>query len=223
MQSGLSYLISLYKLSHGNNGGGLRMTLDKEWAIGFLDDFADRVIENRQLLSDLDQAIGDGDHGVNMARGLTELKKAFSEKSPATLKDVFKTTAMTLLSKVGGASGPLYGSAFLNMSKKIDADTLTKEQLPDIFEAGLEGIENRGKSHAGEKTMIDVWEPAINAMRQDEFSSDAIEAALQKTKDMKATKGRASYLGERSIGHLDPGAYSSSLLFQALLKSEGAK
>ncbi|MBC1522262.1 dihydroxyacetone kinase subunit L [Listeria aquatica] len=199
------------------------MTLDKEWAIGFLDDFADRVIENKQLLSDLDQAIGDGDHGVNMARGLTELKKAFSEKSPATLKDVFKTTAMTLLSKVGGASGPLYGSAFLNMSKKIDADTLTKEQLPDIFEAGLEGIENRGKSHAGEKTMIDVWEPAINAMRQDEFSSDAIEAALQKTKDMKATKGRASYLGERSIGHLDPGAYSSSLLFQALLKSEGAK
>ncbi|EUJ27195.1 dihydroxyacetone kinase, Dak2 subunit [Listeria floridensis FSL S10-1187] len=197
------------------------MGFDKKWAIRFLDDFADRVIENKQLLSDLDQAIGDGDHGVNMARGLTELKKVLAEKEPATLADVFKTTAMTLLSKVGGASGPLYGSAFLGMSKAVNADTLSPDTLPDVFEAGLNGIENRGKSHAGEKTMIDVWEPVINAMRQNEFTSDAIEAALQKTKDMKATKGRASYLGERSIGHLDPGAYSSALLFQALLKAEG--
>ncbi|WP_088825748.1 dihydroxyacetone kinase subunit DhaL [Listeria goaensis] len=196
------------------------MTYDKNWAMNWLTDFSDQIIGNKQLLSDLDQSIGDGDHGINMARGLTELKNAFAKKPPETLKDVFKTTAMTLLSKVGGASGPLYGSAFLNISNAVDADTLTEEQLIDALEAGLDGIKNRGKSQAGEKTMIDVWEPVIRVMRQGEFSNDAIQTALEKTKDMKATKGRASYLGERSIGHLDPGAYSSAILFASLLKSE---
>lgn len=196
------------------------MVYDKNWALTWLNDFADKIAENKQLLSDLDQAIGDGDHGINMARGLAELKKVLAEKPPETLKDVFKVTAMTLLSKVGGASGPLYGSAFLNISKAINSDTLTKEELIDALESGLAGIENRGKSHAHEKTMIDVWEPVIHVMRQNEFSNDAILAALEKTKDMKATKGRASYLGERSIGHLDPGAYSSALLFESLLNSE---
>ncbi|MBC1887482.1 dihydroxyacetone kinase subunit L [Listeria booriae] len=196
------------------------MTYNTKWAVQWLQDFSDRVIQNKQLLSDLDQAIGDGDHGINMARGLTELQKALAEKEPASVKDTFKTAGMTILSKVGGASGPLYGSAFLAMSKAIDTDTLTESQLIEALEAGLAGIEHRGKSHAGEKTMIDVWEPVIHALRQDELTSDVIEAALQKTKDLKATKGRAAYLGERSIGHLDPGAYSSALLFQALLAQE---
>ncbi|XHI70357.1 dihydroxyacetone kinase subunit DhaL [Listeria monocytogenes] len=179
------------------------MTYDKDWALRWLNDFGERVQENKQLLSDLDQAIGDGDHGINMARGLSELKKVFTEKEPADLKDVFKTAGMTMVSKVGGASGPLYGTAFLNMSK-----------------AGLEGIEKRGKSHAGEKTMIDVWEPVVHALHQEDLTDDVVDAALQKTKDLKATKGRASYLGERSIGHLDPGAYSSALLFHAMLQTE---
>ncbi|MBC2242083.1 dihydroxyacetone kinase subunit DhaL [Listeria booriae] len=196
------------------------MTYNTKWAVQWLQDFSERVIQNKQLLSDLDQAIGDGDHGINMARGLTELQKALAEKEPASVKDTFKTAGMTILSKVGGASGPLYGSAFLAMSKAIDTDTLTESQLIEALEAGLAGIEHRGKSHAGEKTMIDVWEPVIHALRQDELTSDVIEAALQKTKDLKATKGRAAYLGERSIGHLDPGAYSSALLFQALLAQE---
>ncbi|MBC1575667.1 dihydroxyacetone kinase subunit L [Listeria booriae] len=196
------------------------MTYNTKWAVQWLQDFSDRVIQNKQLLSDLDQAIGDGDHGINMARGLTELQKALAEKEPASVKDTFKTAGMTILSKVGGASGPLYGSAFLAMSKAIDTDTLTESQLIEALEAGLAGIEHRGKSHAGEKTMIDVWEPVIHALRQDELTSDVIEAALQKTKDLKATKGRAAYLGDRSIGHLDPGAYSSALLFQALLAQE---
>ncbi|MBC1212289.1 dihydroxyacetone kinase subunit L [Listeria booriae] len=196
------------------------MTYNTKWAVQWLQDFSDRVIQNKQLLSDLDQAIGDGDHGINMARGLTELQKTLAEKEPASVKDTFKTAGMTILSKVGGASGPLYGSAFLAMSKAIDTDTLTETQLIEALEAGLAGIEHRGKSHAGEKTMIDVWEPVIHALRQDELTSDVIEAALQKTKDLKATKGRAAYLGERSIGHLDPGAYSSALLFQALLAQE---
>ncbi|MBC2257998.1 dihydroxyacetone kinase subunit DhaL [Listeria booriae] len=196
------------------------MTYNAKWAIQWLQDFSERVIQNKQLLSDLDQAIGDGDHGINMARGLTELQQALVEKEPASIKDTFKTAGMTILSKVGGASGPLYGSAFLAMSKAIDTDTLTETQLIEALEAGLAGIEHRGKSHAGEKTMIDVWEPVIHALRQDELTSDVIEAALQKTKDLKATKGRAAYLGDRSIGHLDPGAYSSALLFQALLAQE---
>ncbi|EAG4731930.1 dihydroxyacetone kinase subunit L [Listeria monocytogenes] len=196
------------------------MAYDKDWALRWLNDFGERVQENKQLLSDLDQAIGDGDHGINMARGLGELKKAFTEKEPADLKDVFKTAGMTMVSKVGGASGPLYGTAFLNMSKAVDSETIDAEGLTKVLEAGLEGIEKRGKSHAGEKTMIDVWEPVVNALHQEDLTDDVVDAALQKTKDLKATKGRASYLGERSIGHLDPGAYSSALLFHAMLQTE---
>ncbi|EAD0635464.1 dihydroxyacetone kinase subunit L [Listeria monocytogenes] len=196
------------------------MTYDKDWALRWLNDFGERVQENKQLLSDLDQAIGDGDHGINMARGLGELKKAFTEKEPADLKDVFKTAGMTMVSKVGGASGPLYGTAFLNMSKAVDADTIDAVGLTKVIEAGLDGIEKRGKSHAGEKTMIDVWEPVVHALHQEDLTDDVVDAALQKTKDLKATKGRASYLGERSIGHLDPGAYSSALLFHAMLQTE---
>ncbi|EMS6289148.1 dihydroxyacetone kinase subunit L [Listeria monocytogenes] len=196
------------------------MTYDKDWALRWLNDFGERVQENKQLLSDLDQAIGDGDHGINMARGLGELKKAFTEKEPADLKDVFKTAGMTMVSKVGGASGPLYGTAFLNMSKAVDSETIDAEGLTKVLEAGLEGIEKRGNSHAGEKTMIDVWEPVVNALHQEDLTDDVVDAALQKTKDLKATKGRASYLGERSIGHLDPGAYSSALLFHAMLQTE---
>ncbi|HAA6038967.1 TPA: dihydroxyacetone kinase subunit L [Listeria monocytogenes] len=196
------------------------MTYDKDWALRWLNDFGERVQENKQLLSDLDQAIGDGDHGINMTRGLSELKKVFTEKEPADLKDVFKTAGMTMVSKVGGASGPLYGTAFLNMSKAVDADTIDAVGLTKVIEAGLEGIEKRGKSHAGEKTMIDVWEPVVHALHQEDLTDDVVDAALQKTKDLKATKGRASYLGERSIGHLDPGAYSSALLFHAMLQTE---
>ncbi|EUJ21713.1 dihydroxyacetone kinase, Dak2 subunit [Listeria grandensis FSL F6-0971] len=196
------------------------MNYNTQWAILWLNDFSERIIQNKQLLSDLDQAIGDGDHGINMARGLTELQKTLGEKEPQSVKEAFKTAGMTILSKVGGASGPLYGSAFLAMSKAVETDTLTEKQFIEALEAGLAGIEHRGKSHAGEKTMIDVWEPVIHALRQDELTPDVIEAALQKTKDLKATKGRASYLGDRSIGHLDPGAYSSALLFKALLAQE---
>ncbi|MBF2630405.1 dihydroxyacetone kinase ADP-binding subunit DhaL1 [Listeria seeligeri] len=196
------------------------MTYDKDWALRWLNDFGERVQENKQLLSDLDQAIGDGDHGINMARGLSELKKAFADKQPPDLKDVFKTAGMTMVSKVGGASGPLYGTAFLNMSKAVESETIDSVGLTKVIEAGLEGIEKRGKSHAGEKTMIDVWEPVVHALHQEDLTDDVVDAALQKTKDLKATKGRASYLGERSIGHLDPGAYSSALLFHAMLQTE---
>ena len=128
--------------------------------------FAAKINENKQYLSDLDSAIGDGDHGMNMARGTTEMQKALEEKQPDTLMDIFKLAGMQLVSKVGGASGPLYGSAFLGMAKAAkDSD-----DLATILEAGLEGIQKRGKAVAGEKTMIDTWVPVIAAVKANELT-----------------------------------------------------
>jgi len=177
--------------------------------------FAAKINENKQYLSDLDSAIGDGDHGMNMARGTTEMQKALEEKQPDTLMDIFKLAGMQLVSKVGGASGPLYGSAFLGMAKAAkDSD-----DLATILEAGLEGIQKRGKAVAGEKTMIDTWVPVIAAVKANELTKEVVEQAAQSTIDMQATKGRASYLGERSIGHLDPGSVSSQYLFETMIEA----
>lgn len=184
----------------------------KKWLVLF----TDKVNDKKAYLSDLDGAIGDGDHGMNMARGTTEMIKALEEKNPETISDVFKVAGMTLVSKVGGASGPLYGSAFIGMAKaaKESDDMLT------ILKSGLEGIQKRGKAEVGEKTMIDTWSPVIEALENDTLSGETIEAIVQKTADIQATKGRASYLGERSLGHLDPGAVSSGYLFTSMLESE---
>lgn len=122
---------------------------------------------------------------------------------------------MTLVSKVGGASGPLYGSAFINMAK-IAKET---NDIGEILASGLEGIQKRGHAEAGEKTMVDEWIPVIEAIKNNTLSIDKIDEALNSTKDMKATKGRASYLGDRSVGHIDPGAQSSAYLFEALLEA----
>ena len=120
---------------------------------------------------------------------------------------------MTLVSKVGGASGPLYGSAFMGMAKKAK-DT---DDIGELLEAGLEGIMKRGKSETGEKTMIDEWAPVVDSIKEGTFNQEVIDNSLESTRDMKATKGRASYLGDRSIGHIDPGAQSSAYLFETLL------
>ena len=128
-------------------------------------------------------------------------------------KDVYKTAAMQLISKVGGASGPLYGSAMMGFAGAADKD------LPDLLQAGLDMIQKRGKAVVGEKTMVDVWTPVIEAIRNHSLDEAFIEEAVKKTKDMKATKGRASYLGERSIGHIDPGSRSSGYLFEAMLEA----
>ncbi len=177
--------------------------------------FTDKVVENKDYLSELDTPIGDGDHGANMARGTTEMMKAIEDKQPETVRDTFKLAAMTLISKVGGASGPLYGSAFMGMTK-ASADS---ENMTTILAAGLADIQKRGKAEVGEKTMVDVWAPVIDALEKKELTPELIESYVDATKDIKATKGRASYLGERSIGHLDPGAVSSSYLFEAMLES----
>ena len=177
--------------------------------------FTDKVVANKQYLSDLDTPIGDGDHGANMARGTAEMMKAIEEKQPETVTNTLKLTAMTLISKVGGASGPLYGSAFMGMTKA----SMKSEDIVDILEAGLADIQKRGKAELGEKTMVDVWVPTIEALKDNTLTIEKIHNFAEATKDIKATKGRASYLGERSLGHIDPGSMSSSYLFEAMIEA----
>ncbi|SDC35338.1 dihydroxyacetone kinase DhaL subunit [Pelagirhabdus alkalitolerans] len=179
--------------------------------------FAEKVEANKAHLSDLDSVIGDGDHGNNMARGIKAMQEALESKEASDPADVLKNASMALLSKIGGASGPLYGSAFLDMSKQAKEDA---SDVSAIFRAGLSGIQKRGKAEPGEKTMVDVWHPVIKALESGELTTDTITDAVEATKPLKATKGRASYLGERSIGELDPGAVSSSYLFEAWLEGE---
>lgn len=174
--------------------------------------FNDKIQENKQLLSQLDAEIGDADHGNNMARGMESVKTILEEKQPTVASDILKLVAMTLLSKVGGASGPLYGSAFLAMSQQIELGL-----IPSL-EAGLAAIKNRGKCDVNEKTMVDVWQPVIEHLKTTTLTQDKIIHFAENTKEIVATKGRASYLGQRSLGHIDPGAYSSALLFKSMLE-----
>ena len=185
----------------------------------WLQDFAATIEKNKDYLSELDTPIGDGDHGNNMHRGMTEYLVVSKGNEPSSIANVFKVLAMALISKVGGASGPLYGSAFMNMAKaaKDLPEITTTEELISILTAGFDGIKNRGKAELGDKTMLDVWGPSITLLKEGHFSSQEIEQLKEQTKDLQAKKGRASYLVERSIGHIDPGAASSALLFQTLL------
>ncbi|MGM0165461.1 dihydroxyacetone kinase, L subunit [Enterococcus sp. AZ135] len=185
----------------------------------WLSDFAEVIEKNKDYLSDLDTPIGDGDHGNNMNRGMSEYKTAFEAKQPTTISDTFKVLSMALISKVGGASGPLYGSAFMNLTKSTkDITEITSEkQLGELFENGLAGIQARGKATPGDKTMVDVWYSVVQELKNANLTKNSIETAKENTKELQAKKGRASYLGERSIGHIDPGAASSALLFQSLL------
>lgn len=192
----------------------MQLTLDvyEKW----LRLFAKKVESNKLYLSELDAAIGDGDHGNNMVRGVSAVEEGFNLKTPQDLTSALKLTAMAFISKVGGASGPLYGTAFLEMAK---ASSKT-DDLSKLLEAALAGIKKRGGATAGDKTMVDVWEKVLPTIKDGSISEDGIEEAVEATKDMQAKKGRASYLGERSIGHLDPGAVSSGYLFNSLLKAE---
>lgn len=188
--------------------------MDAKTALLWMETFNKKIQENKDYLSQLDSPIGDGDHGGNMARGMAAVMQELSEKDYESADQVFKAVAMQLLSKVGGASGPLYGSAFMGISKASQTDT----DLADVLQAGLDMIQKRGKAELGEKTMVDVWVPVIAALRENQLSVEVIHEAVQATKDILATKGRASYVGERSIGHIDPGSFSSGLLFEALLE-----
>ncbi|HEX8983383.1 MAG TPA: dihydroxyacetone kinase subunit DhaL [Ktedonobacterales bacterium] len=211
------------------------MAVDSAAVVAWLERSAARLHEQRAYLTDLDAAIGDADHGVNMDRGFTAvMAKLQAEGTPTDVGAVLKTVGATLVSTVGGASGPLYGTAFLRAGMALAGkDALTAGDVETGLHAALEGIKARGKAHAGEKTMIDALEPAINAFsaaiidRDDVHAAltaaaDAAEEGMRATIPLLATKGRASYLGERSIGHQDPGATSSALLLRTMVnKGEG--
>ncbi|HEL1597159.1 TPA: dihydroxyacetone kinase subunit L [Streptococcus suis] len=189
--------------------------MDAKQALLWMETFNKKIQENKDYLSELDSPIGDGDHGGNMARGMAAVMQELSEKDYETADQVFKVVAMQLLSKVGGASGPLYGSAFMGITKASQAGA----DLADTLQAGLDMIQKRGKAELGEKTMVDVWIPVIAALRESQLTTEIIHKTVQGTKDIAATKGRASYVGERSIGHIDPGSFSSGLLFEAMLEA----
>ena len=196
-----------------------------------INEISKKIQENKEFLTDLDQVIGDGDHGLNMNKGFKAVDKALSETDIKTCDILFKTIAMALISNVGGAAGPLYGTAFLFVSKAIGPkEDIVKEDLPLIFDAFIKGVQMRGKAVQGEKTMLDSLIPAYESIEKSVKSSDnctqlfnkaCIEAnnGIEYTKTIIATKGRASYLGERSIGHQDPGATSSYLMIKSILET----
>jgi dihydroxyacetone kinase-like protein len=183
----------------------------------------DQIQQQKMYLTDLDQAIGDGDHGLNMARGFKEVIIKIENTDYDNLGSLFKDTGMTLLSKVGGASGPLYGTAFLKAAVLLTGKTtMSISELTDGLDAALEGIKSRGKANIHDKTMIDVWEPIVSYLKRtrekanwDEVIQLANET-MEATKVLEAKKGRAAYLGKRSIGHIDPGAASSNYFFTNL-------
>jgi dihydroxyacetone kinase-like protein len=191
------------------------------------------VAENRMALIELDRAIGDGDHGENMDRGFTAILEKLDAEPPATPGAAFKLAAMTLMSKVGGAAGPLYGTAFLRAATTVgDAVELDPATLAAALGAARDGVVARGKAEVGEKTMIDAWTPAVDAAAAAADSgaapaavlaaaATAAEAGAVATDPLIARKGRASYLGERAIGHRDPGAASSALILRAAAQAAG--
>ena len=194
------------------------MELTKELLAEWINRFYEKIQNNKGYLSDLDAAIGDGDHGNNMARGMQAVTESLEKNETADTTQSLKLIAMALISKVGGASGPLYGTAFLEMAK---ASNDTKD-LGELLQKALSGIEKRGGAQPNDKTMVDVWNKVVSKADDSSLTNADIESAVESTKDMVAKKGRASYLGERSVGHLDPGAVSSGYLFEALLEAEGS-
>jgi dihydroxyacetone kinase-like protein len=196
--------------------------------IGRMIDAACAAIDaNAELLTRLDSAIGDGDHGHNMRRGFQEIAAQREQIVGLPLGAALQKAGMALVMKVGGASGPLYGSLLMAMGKAAGEAPIDAGGVATIWAEGVEAVKRRGKSEVGEKTMLDVLVPAQGALRA--AVGDGLEPAqildrvrqaasdgLAATEPMKATKGRASYLGERSIGHLDPGAQSSALLIAAV-------
>lgn len=188
-----------------------------ETSLQWMQLFNDQIQAHKDYLSELDTPIGDGDHGGNMARGMAAVIEELSGKDYISSADVFKVVSMQLLSKVGGASGPLYGSAFMGMMKAQQAG----DGLMDTLKAGLDMIQKRGKAEVGEKTMVDLWAGVLEALASGHLTAAVIDDLVVASKDRQATKGRASYVGERSIGHIDPGTYSSALLFKTLVEAGG--
>jgi phosphoenolpyruvate---glycerone phosphotransferase subunit DhaL len=190
--------------------------------------FADLVAENRDYLTELDAAIGDADHGSNMDRGMKAAVAALDQSPPPTAGALLSKVGVTLVSTVGGASGPLFGTLFMRMGASLGggAETASADDMAAALSAGLGGVVDRGKPAPGDKTMYDALAPAVDALQAAlaggaslstgmKAARDAAAAGRDATMPMLARKGRASYLGERSVGHLDPGAASVALLLEA--------
>jgi dihydroxyacetone kinase-like protein len=187
-------------------------------------EYARVINENAQHLSDLDAAIGDADHGINMERGMSAVLAALDEATPADTSALCKQVGMTLVKSVGGASGPLYGTFFLRMAGALGpGDRVDASDFAKALRAGVEGVVQRGRAEAGDKTMFDALAPALDALDAALAAGEGLAAALadatvaaekgrDATESMVARKGRASYLGQRSVGHIDPGATSAAML-----------
>lgn len=202
------------------------MTINSSNVIDLIKAMAQTLAENKEYLTELDSAIGDADHGINMDRGMQAVLGKLTSVADKDIGTILKTVGMTLVSTVGGAAGPLYGTAFMRAGQAVSGKTeIDEKDMLTLLEAALQGIKDRGKATVGEKTMIDSLEPAIKAYA-DAISNgiglaealnraaDAAREGMEYTKNIIATKGRASYLGERSIGHQDPGATSAYLMLQ---------
>ncbi len=217
--------------------GGLTMTgvITQDHVVAWLDSFTDAVHEHQDYLTELDSAIGDADHGANLTRGMDAVMAAVGSpdvaaESPGPL---LSKVGMTLVTSVGGASGPLYGTFFLRLGTSVgDARELDGPALLAALQAGLEGIVARGRAEPGDKTMYDALAPAVAALAAAlergeslaasvRLAASAAEAGRDETSEMLALKGRASYLGERSVGHIDPGSASSALLLGSLADAVG--
>ena len=191
--------------------------------------FAQQIADHEAYLTELDASIGDADHGINMQRGMHKVRERLgdSENQAEDVASLFRSVALTLISTVGGAAGPLYGAFFLRAVKNLNGiESVTPNELATMFRDGLEGVQQRGKAQLNDKTMIDALQPAVEALEASVAAGDSIDDALERavaeaetgmkhTADLQANKGRASYLGPRSIGHQDPGATSTFYLIQA--------
>jgi len=202
------------------------MTVKIEQLVRFLELYAARLAASKQYLTELDSAIGDGDHGINMDRGFQAVVAKLPEIGSGSAGGLFKGVGMTLISTVGGASGPLYGTFFLRAGTALgEANEVTPELLVGAIRAGLEGVVQRGKAGLDDKTMVDAMTPAVEALERAlhdglpgalDLASDAAAAGRDRVTPLVARKGRASYLGDRSAGHQDPGATSTTFLFESL-------
>lgn len=203
------------------------MALDTAWAIDWVRRSAATIDDHRAELVTLDREIGDGDHGENLDRGFRAVVEAIDAGSFDTPGSVFKTVATKLISTVGGAAGPLFGTAYLTAAQAAgDAETLDAPTLVAVLTAARDGVVSRGKAEVGDKTMVDAWTPAVDAAASaaDDgatpeqvlaAAADAAATGAESTDALVARKGRASYLGERAVGHRDPGAQSTVYLLRA--------
>jgi dihydroxyacetone kinase-like protein len=207
----------------------MTQSLTQDQLLAWLGTFRDSVHEHRDYLTELDAAIGDADHGTNLTRGMDAVMAVVgADDAPDSAAGILKAVGMKLVSTVGGASGPLYGTFFIRASAAAgDAETLDAEAVLAMLRAGVEGLAARGKAELGDKTMVDALTPAVEALADSvgkgedltaglRAAADAAAKGREATTELEARKGRASYLGERSKGHTDPGAASATMLVEAL-------